>query len=329
MKLIIQIPCYNEAETLGVALSELPREIEGIDKIEWLIINDGSQDETVKVAKQNGVDHIVDFTNNQGLAKGFMAGLDACIKLGADIIVNTDADNQYNAADIPKLVKPILNGNAEIVIGERPISQTEHFSPLKKFLQKFGSLTVRIASNSDIPDAPSGFRAISRDAAMQLNVFSPYTYTLETIIQAGLKNVAMVSVPIRTKEDLRPSRLAKSMFSYIKKSFSTIIRIFVVYKPFRVFMTLGLLFFIAGLSIGIRYLYFFFNDNGAGHIQSLILSSVLLMTGVQFGVLAFIGDLIAVNRKLLEDIKYKVRKAESDKESYDIDNKTRIECGVL
>lgn len=218
MKLIIQIPCYNEASTLAIALAELPRDVEGFDKVEWLIINDGCTDNTVEVAKDNGVDHVVNFPRNCGLAKAFLAGVDACLRLGADIIVNTDADNQYCAADIPKLVAPLLDGKAEIVIGARPINDIEHFSPIKKVLQRFGSRIVRITSNTDIPDAPSGFRAMSRNAAMQLHVFNQYTYTLETIIQAGQKGIVTTSVPIRTNADLRPSRLVKSISSYVRRS---------------------------------------------------------------------------------------------------------------
>ena len=239
MKLIIQIPCYNEEATLAIALAELPRRIDGFTKVEWLIIDDGSSDATRRVAEENGVDHIVGFTRNQGLAKAFMLGLDACIQRGADVIVNTDADNQYRALDIPKLVAPILEGKADMVIGERPISKIEHFSPIKKLLQRFGSRVVRMASSADVADAPSGFRAISRETAMKLNVFNEYTYTLETIIQAGKKDMAVCSVPVGVNEDLRPSRLVKSIPSYIKRSIVTIIRIFVVYKPFRFFMTLG------------------------------------------------------------------------------------------
>lgn len=313
MKLIIQIPCYNEEKTLSITLKKLPREVEGFDKVEWLIINDGSIDNTVKIAKENGVDHVVNFSKNQGLARGFMAGLDECISLGADVVVNTDADNQYNADDIPKLVKPILEGKADIVVGTRPISQIKHFSPIKKMLQKLGSWTIRVASNTRVEDAPSGFRAISRDAAMKLNVFNGYTYTLETIIQAGSKNMSITSVPIRVNEYLRPSRLIKSISAYIKRSILTIFRIFVVYKPFRFFMTLGFILFILGLIPGIRFLIYFFIEGGKGHIQSLILSAILLLMGVQLGIVALIGDLLAVNRRLLEDVQYRLRKFEADR----------------
>ncbi len=234
-KLIIQIPCFNEEETLPLALADLPREVEGFDVVEWLVIDDGCKDRTVEVARKHGVDHFVHFKKNKGLAKGYMAGLQACLELGADVIVNTDADNQYKADDIPLLVNPILCGKAELVVGARPIDGIEHFSFMKKNLQKLGSKVVRMVSNTKVEDVTSGFRAISRDAAMRLNVFNEYTYTLETIIQAGQKNMAVVSVPIRTNPYLRPSRLMSSIPSYIRKSVVTIVRILVVYKPFRFF----------------------------------------------------------------------------------------------
>ncbi len=313
MKLIIQIPCYNEAETLPITLADLPREVEGFDKVEWLVINDGSTDNTVEVAKQHGVDHIVDLKFNQGLARGFMAGIKECLRQGADVIVNTDADNQYRADDIPKLVKPILEGKAEYVIGARPIDETEHFSKTKKLLQKLGSWVVRKASRTDIPDAPSGFRAISRDCAMRLNVYNNYTYTLETIIQAGQKNMAITSVPIRTNGYLRPSRLFSSIPNYIKKSVVTIVRIFVVYKSFQFFMTIAAILFGTGFLLALRYLYFYFTGDGDGHIQSVILSGVLMGMGVQTGLIAFVADLLSVNRKLLEEIRYEEMKEKYDK----------------
>ncbi|MGX7203920.1 glycosyltransferase family 2 protein [Enterococcus pingfangensis] len=312
MKLIIQIPCYNEAETLEIALNDLPKKIDGIDEIEILIINDGSKDNTVEVAKNWGVNYVVNFKRNKGLAKGFMAGLDACLRNGADIIVNTDADNQYVGGDIEKLVRPILDGKTDIVIGERPIMTTEHFSPLKKKLQKFGSWVVRKASNTDIPDAPSGFRAYSRNAAMQLNVTNEYTYTLETIVQAGRNKIAQMSVPIRTNDELRPSRLFSSMFGYIKKSILTILRAFMMYKPLRFFSLFGGIIFAFGALIGIRFLFFFFQGTGNGHIQSLILASTLMMIGFQTFVIGLQGDMIAANRKLLEDIQSRVRKMDYD-----------------
>lgn len=308
MKLVIQIPCYNEEEVLPVTLSQLPREVDGFDKVEWLIIDDGSTDRTVDVALENGVDHIVRLSGNKGLAIGFMAGLEASLKAGADVIVNTDADNQYHAGDIPKLVKPILDGEAEFVIGARPIDQIKHFSAVKKILQRFGSMVVRIASSTDLPDAPSGFRAMSREAAMRLNVFSEYTYTLETIIQAGQKNMVVTSVPIRTNKDLRESKLVKSIPSYIRRSVLTIFRIFMTYRPIRFFTVPGTISLIIGLLLGLRFLYFYVTTGGAGHIQSVILSALLLGTGFFLIVVGLLADLISVNRKLMEDIQYRLRK---------------------
>lgn len=310
MKLIIQIPCYNEAETLKIALDALPRKIEGIDKIEYLIINDGSKDNTVQVAREWGINYVVNFKQNKGLAKGWLAGIDACLKNGADIIVNTDADNQYCADDIVKLVKPILEGKYDIVVGERPIDDTEHFSLLKKKLQHLGSYVVRQASHTDIPDAPSGFRAYSRDAAMQLNVINEYTYTLETIIQAGREKIAMTSVPIHTNAELRESRLFHSMFGYVKKSMGTIIRAFIMYKPLRFFTILGLIPLVIGVGLGIRFLVYYCMGVGNGHIQSLILASILLLVGWQTIIIGLQADIIAANRKILQDIQYRVRKME-------------------
>jgi len=307
MKLIIQIPCYNEEQTLPIALAELPRKVNGFDKVEWLIIDDGSTDNTIEIAKRHGVDHIVKLPKHQGLAKGFMAGLEACLQHGADVIVNTDADNQYFAGDIPKLIKPILLGEAQIVIGARPIQEIEHFSLIKKLFQKFGSWVVRQASQTNIPDATSGFRALNREAALRLNVFNNYTYTLETIIQAGQKNLSIISIPIRVNDDLRPSRLLKSIPSYIKRSIVTIVRVFIIYRPFRFFFTIGFSIFGAGVVIGLRFLYFYSTGNGNGHLQSLILASILLGIGFQTIVVAFLADLLAVNRKLNEDIQYKIR----------------------
>ncbi len=313
MKLIIQIPCYNEAQTLRVALDHLPRKIEGIDAIEVLIINDGSTDDTVRVAREWGVNHIVSFKQNKGLARGFMAGIDACLHLGADIIVNTDADDQYVGADIERLVRPILDGKSDIVIGERPIDETEHFSKKKKMFQHLGSWVVRLASNSDIPDAPSGFRAYSREAALRLNVVNEYTYTLETIIQAGWNRTAMTSVPVRTNPELRPSRLFKSMGRYIKRSATVILRAFAMYKPMRFFGMIGGVFFLLGLILGVRFVWIFLaTGSGSGHIQSLILCAVLLMIGVQAFLTGVLADIISDNRKLLEDVQYRVRKMECD-----------------
>ena len=305
MKLIIQIPCYNEAETLEVALNDLPKHIDGIDEIEYLIINDGSTDNTVEVAKNWGVHYVVNFRNNKGLARGFMAGIDACLRNGADIIVNTDADNQYCGEDIEKLVRPILNGEAGMVIGERPIDETEHFSPLKKKLQHLGSWVVRKASRTKVPDAPSGFRAYSRSTAMRLNVINEYTYTLETIVQAGRNKMAVKSVPIRTNPELRKSRLFKSMFGYVKKSILTISRAFMMYRPLFFFSIIALIFSLGGI-----YIYFLAIGQGSGHVQSLILASMLIIIGVQAGVIGLLADVISANRKLLEDIQFSVRRME-------------------
>lgn len=308
MKLIIQIPCYNEEKTLPMTFEDLPKQIDSIDEIEYLIINDGSKDRTVEVARELGIHHVVSFKQNKGLARGFMAGIDACLNLGADIIVNTDADNQYCGEDIEKLVKPILDKQADIVIGERPIDTTEHFSWKKKKLQRLGSLVVRMASNTDIPDAPSGFRAYSREAAMRLNVVNEYTYTLETIIQAGRTKLAMKSVPIRTNKETRKSRLFGSMWGYIKRSSSTIVRSFMMYKPLKFFGILGGAIFTVGLVIGIRFLVYYLSGSGNGHIQSLILAAILILMGVQTVIIGLQADIIAANRKILEDIQYRVRK---------------------
>ena len=308
-KLIIQIPCFNEENALPVTLKELPRKLPGISKIEWLIIDDGSTDRTVEVARELGVDHVVRLIRHQGLAKGFMAGIQACVELGADIIVNTDADNQYYAGDIPKLIQPILDGRAEIVVGTRPISEIKHFSPLKKLFQKIGSWFVRKISDTDVEDAPSGFRAISREAAMRMHVFSDYTYTIETIIQAGQKGMAIVSVPIRTNDFLRKSRLIHSIPAYLARSSNTMMRIFMTYQPLEFFRIPGSIAFFAGIILGLRFLYFaIFTNNSSGHVQSLILAAVLLILGVIFFVFGLLADLISVNRKLLENVEYKLQR---------------------
>ena len=314
-KLIIQIPCYNEEKTIVVALSALPRQVPGFDIVEWLVIDDGSTDSTAEVAKNNGVDHIVRHTHNMGLARAFMTGLNACVSLGADVVVNTDADNQYNADDIPQLTAPILAMNADIVIGARPVATIEHFSPLKKVLQKIGSCVVRLASKTDIADAPSGFRAISRYAAQRLVVFNDYTYTLETIIQAGQKNMAIISVPIRVNEDLRPSRLVKSIPTYIRRSIVTIIRIFVIYRPFRFFSSIGIALLTLGMLLGIRFLAIYFSGGGAGHVQSLILAGALSGMGFQSILMAFLADQLSANRQLLEDIRLHIFKQNNKKNS--------------
>ena len=303
MKLIIQIPCYNEADTLGVALDALPREVPGFDVVEWLIVDDGSTDTTVDVARAHGVDHVVRHTRNKGLARAFMTGIDAGLRLGADVIVNTDADNQYHAGDIPALTEPILAGRAEMVIGARPIASIEHFSPVKRALQRLGSWVVRAASGTAVPDAPSGFRAISRAAARRLVVFNDYTYTLETIIQAGQRDIAVESVPVRVNDDLRPSRLVKSIPSYVRRSVVTIVRIFVVYRPFRFFATIGALLLGTGVLLGIRFLWLSATGRSGGNVQSLILAGALLVMGFQTVLVAFLADLISANRKLLEELR--------------------------
>lgn len=313
MKLIIQIPCYNEAETLEIALNDLPKKIDGIDEIEYLIINDGSTDKTVEVALNWGVHHVVSFTRNKGLAKGFMAGLEACLSYGADIIVNTDADNQYCGEDIEKLVRPILEGKADIVVGERPIDQTEHFSWLKKKLQHFGSWVVRKASKTDIPDAPSGFRAFSREAAMHLNVINEYTYTLETIVQAGRNKMAITSVPIRTNPELRKSRLFSSMGSYIKKSMLTILRALLMYRSMMCLTIVGAIPFLIGMSIGVRFVLLYIQHQSAGHIQSLILACTLMIMGFMTFIIGMLADVLSANRKIMEDVQYHVRKLMYDK----------------
>lgn len=302
MKLIIQIPCLNEAGTLGIAVGALPREVEGFDQVEWLVIDDGSTDDTARLARELGVDHVVQHPVNRGLAAAFMTGLHAALRLGADVIVNTDADNQYEAADIPKLTAPILGGQADMVIGARPIDETEHFSWIKKKLQRLGSWAVRKASGTDVQDAPSGFRAISRETALRLNVFNPYTYTLETIIQAGQSNLRIKSVPIRTNEDLRPSRLVRSIGSYVRRSLVTIVRVFAIYRPMLTFLSIAVVMGIPGLVLGIRFLVHLAAGNGGGHVQSLILASLLLTLSALSTLCAFLADLIATNRKLLEKL---------------------------
>lgn len=307
MKLVIQIPCYNEEKSLPITLNDLPKHIDGIDEIEVLIIDDGSKDRTVEVAKELGVNNFVEMPHNSGLAKAFVAGINKALEIGADIVVNTDADNQYCAADIEKLVKPILAGEADIVIGSRPVSEIEHFSPLKKMLQKLGSGVMRLISSTKVEDAPSGFRAFSRNAAMQLNVFDNYTYTLETIIQAKAKGLILKCVPIRVNPDLRKSKLVRNMFDYIKRSMFTMIRMFIIYRPFRFFAILAGMFFLVGALIGLRFLYYFVFESGAGHIQSLILSAILIITGVQVGVIAVLSELLSINRKILEDIQKRLK----------------------
>ena len=310
MKLIIQIPCFNEAQTLGIAVSALPRRVAGFSTVEWLIVDDGSSDDTARVAREAGVDHIVRHPANRGLAAAFMTGLEACLRLGADVIVNTDADNQYEARDIPLLTAPILDGKADMVVGARPIDDTEHFSIIKKKLQRLGSWAVRVASKTDVIDAPSGFRAISRQAAMRLNVFNAYTYTLETIIQAGLSNLHVVSVPVRTNADLRPSRLVKSISSYVRRSLVTILRVFVIYRPHVVFFWPAIAFLVVGALLGLRFLGFYLAGSGDGHVQSVVLAALCMILGALLLAVSLIADLISTNRKLLERIHVRLRALE-------------------
>jgi glycosyltransferase involved in cell wall biosynthesis len=310
MKLIIQIPCLNEEETLPATLADLPREVPGFDTVEWLVIDDGSTDRTIAVARENGVDHIVKLTNNKGLAAGFQAGLDACLKLGADVIVNTDADNQYNGADIPKLVVPIVEGRADMVVGDRETDNIEHFSPLKKRLQKLGSWVVRRASETDVPDTTSGFRAYNREAAIQMAVVSKYTYTLETIIQAGKLLVATDHVPIGTNPKTRESRLFPSMGSYVRRNAVAIARIYAQYEPLRVFSTVAFLLFVLACVPLLRFVIAYIDGDGAGHVQSLIFGALLFNASVVVGALGVIGDLLLSQRIMSQRIFERVRRIE-------------------
>jgi len=312
MKLIIQIPCLNEEKTLPLVIKDIPKKIEGISQIETLIIDDGSTDKTSNVAKELGINHIVRLSSNYGLAHAFMVGLGTALKLGADIIVNTDGDNQYNGNDIAKLIKPILENNAEIVIGDREVEKIKHFSLTKIFLQKFGSWVVRQLSGTSIPDVTSGLRAYSKEAALQINVVSKFSYTLETIIMAGKKNIPITHVAIRTNEKLRESRLFKSTWGYLKKSIVTIVRIYAMYEPLKVFSYIGGTSFFLGFILGCRYLYFFFIESTAGHVQSLILSAILIIVGFQIILIGLAADLISINREYIESSLYRIRKSEVD-----------------
>jgi len=310
VKLIIQIPCLNEELSLPITLEDLPKQIEGIDSIETLIIDDGSTDKTVEVAKKLGVHHVLQFTNNKGLAKAFISGINQSLKLGADIIVNTDADNQYFGGDIVKLIQPILKKDADIVVGDRQVETIRHFSPIKIFLQKFGSWVVRQLSGTEVPDATSGFRAYSRDAALQLNVVSDFTYTIETIISAGKKNLAIAHIPVKTNTKLRESRLFPSIRVYLQRSLVTMLKVYSMYRPLRLFTLAGGATFLLGFAIGCRYLFFFFMGQTEGHIQSLILSAILLIVGFQIIMMGVAAELISVNRQLLEDIQVRIKKDE-------------------
>lgn len=312
MKLIIQIPCYNEEKTLPATFADLPTQIDGVDSIEVLIIDDGSQDKTIEVARNLGVHHIVRQKQNAGLAKGFMTGIDACLRLGADIIVNTDGDNQYCGHDIPKLIAPILQGKADFVVGDRQTDSIDHFSPLKKKLQKIGSGVVRRAADADIRDTTSGFRAYSRDAAMRLIVLSDYSYTLETIILAGRQKIAVDNVPVGTNGKLRESRLFKSTGSYIQRSGATIVRTYAQVKPLKVFGITSFIMLLSGLAVMIRFLVFFFTGSGNGHIQSLLLGVMLMVIGFLVGIFGILADAVSANRKINEELLYRVKKLEYD-----------------
>ncbi len=309
-KLIIQIPCLNEATTLPATIRDLPRSVSGIDVVELLVIDDGSQDDTSAVARACGVNHVVRFRSHKGLAAAFMAGLDASLRQGADYIVNTDADNQYPGSEIPMLVAPLLRGEADIVIGDRNISTLRHMPRLKRWLQLVGSWVVRQVSNTRVPDTTSGFRAYTREAALRQTIVSEFSYTLESIIQAGKKRMAIAHVPIATNENTRESRLFDSVFTYIKKSAATIVRIYAMYEPLKVFTMVGLTSIAAGLAISLRFLYYYANGAGQGHLQSLILSAVLLIVGVQLLLMGLMADVLSANRKLLEELLYRVRSLE-------------------
>jgi glycosyltransferase involved in cell wall biosynthesis len=310
MKLVIQIPCYNEEPYLENTLRDIPRRIPGVDTIELVVVDDGSTDETASVARRAGVHHLVRFRNRKGLARAFMAGLDASLKAGADIIVNTDADNQYCGADIPQLIAPILSGEADMVIGDRTIDKLLHVSTLKRFLQRWGSWAVRRISGTDIPDCTSGFRAYNREAALHTNIVSQFTYTLESIIQGGKKDIAIAHVPVRTNKETRESRLFSSLWEYVKRSMSTMIRIYTMYEALKVFIFFGAIGLFAGGILSVRFLYFYFTSGGRGHLQSLIFAAVFMIVGFQIMLIGLVADIISSNRRLVEDALYRIRKME-------------------
>ena len=310
MKLIIQIPCYNEEATLPQTVHDLPRVLPGVDAIEYLVVDDGSTDRTVEVARELGVHHVVRLKKNRGLAYAFLVGLEAALQAGADVVVNTDADNQYRGEDIACLVQPIIEERADIVVGDRGIAALEHFAPLKRVLQRLGSWVVERAAGIPVPDATSGFRALTREAALRLTVLSDYTYTLETLIQAGARRMAVVYVPIRTNPQTRQSRLIRSMPSFLTLSAITIIRFYIMYRPMRVFTTMGGALIAGGVVLGLRFLYFYFQGSGTGKVQSLILAAIFTIVGFQVCLIGLIADLVRMNRKMLEETLYRVRRME-------------------
>ncbi len=320
MKLVIQVPAYNEEHTLPETIQALPRHIEGFDQVEVIVIDDGSADRTVEAARQAGADAVISLPRHQGLASAFLAGLEASLARGADVIVNTDADNQYVAEDIHRLLQPILAGQAEIVVGDRGVATLETFSPTKRLLQRLGSWVVRIASGVDTPDATSGFRALTREAALRTIVLNQYSYTLESLIQAGARRMAVTYVPVRTNPPTRPSRLMRGIADYLAQSAATILRAYTMYRPLRVFTVFGSLMILAGFLLGLRYLYFFWIGQGAGHVQSVILTAILLIVGFQVILIGLLADLVGFNRKILEEVLYRLRKLElSDRDSRSAD----------
>lgn len=314
MKLIVQIPAYNEEATIAQTLRDIPKKIDGIQSVETLVIDDGSSDSTVDAARKAGATHIVQLRTHRGLASAFRAGLDAALRLGADIIVNTDADNQYAGADIARLVSPIIKGTAEVVVGDRGVATSPHMSAFKRTLQRLGSWTVSLASGLSVADVTSGFRAFSREAALQLNVFNPFTYTLETIIQSGNRNLVVQSVPVRTNAPTRPSRLYRGVGTYLRKSMATIFRIYTLYKPLKTFFAIGFVLMLAGTAIGARFLWHFSQGDRLGHIQSLILAAVFLIVGFQTILIGLLADLISVNRRLSEEVLIRMRKMDAPQE---------------
>jgi glycosyltransferase involved in cell wall biosynthesis len=315
VKLIIQIPCYNEQDTLPLTLAELPRSLPGVDEIAYLVIDDGSTDRTAEVARELGVQHVVRQKRNRGLAAAFQAGLEAALADGADLIVNTDADNQYFGPDIAALVAPILDGRADIVVGDRGVAVSEHFSALKRALQRFGSWVVERAAGIPIPDATSGFRAFSREAALRLTVLSEYTYTLEMLIQAGVRGMNVVFVPVRTNPQTRRSRLMRNLPSFLVLQAVTILRFYTMYRPLRVFMTTGAALIAVALFLGARFLVLYATGRGAGHIQSLILAAIFVIVGFQVCLIGLIADLVSQNRKMMEETLYRARRTELDSAS--------------